>query len=120
MVYAQTRIGPREWDAWNSQEFWDLNRSPNPGQRKNKKKKKRACRIEDLVVPADHRVKINEREERQVFDLAREQRKLWNMWVTVIPIVIGAYGTVFKGLERMRNRGTNRDYPDYCIVEIGH
>ena len=29
---------------------------------------------------------------------ARELKKLWNMQVTIIPIVIGAFGTVTKGL----------------------
>ena len=33
-------------------------------------------------------------------DLARELRKLWDMKVTVTPIVIGAHGTVPKSLER--------------------
>ena len=32
------------------------------------------------------------------FDLARELKKLWNMYVTIIPIGIGAFGTVTKGL----------------------
>ena len=31
-------------------------------------------------------------------DLARELKKLWNMKVTIIPIAIGAFGTVTKGL----------------------
>ncbi len=31
-------------------------------------------------------------------DLARELKKLWNIQVTIIPIVIGAFGTVTKGL----------------------
>ena len=31
-------------------------------------------------------------------DLVRELKKLWNMQVTIIPIVIGAFGTVTKGL----------------------
>ena len=31
-------------------------------------------------------------------ELARELKKLWNMKVTSIPIVIGAFGTVTKGL----------------------
>ena len=33
-------------------------------------------------------------------DLARELKKLWNMQVTIIPIVIGAFGTVTKGLQK--------------------
>ncbi len=31
-------------------------------------------------------------------DLARELKKLWNMLVTIMLIVIGAFGTVTKGL----------------------
>ena len=31
-------------------------------------------------------------------DLVRELKKLWNMMVTIIPIVIGAFGSVTKGL----------------------
>ena len=33
-------------------------------------------------------------------DLVRELKKLWNMKVVVIPIIIGALGMVPKGLER--------------------
>ena len=36
--------------------------------------------------------------EDKYLDLARELKKLWNMQVTIIPIVIGAFGTVTKGL----------------------
>ena len=40
---------------------------------------------------------------------------------TVIPIVIGALGTVTKGLilGGLGNKKTNRDHPNYSIVEIG-
>ena len=31
-------------------------------------------------------------------DLARELKKLWNMKVTIEPIVVGALGTITKGL----------------------
>ena len=31
-------------------------------------------------------------------DLARELKKLWNMKVTIVSIVIGAFGTITKGL----------------------
>ena len=33
-------------------------------------------------------------------DLAIELKNLWNVRVTGIPIIIGALGTVLKGLER--------------------
>ena len=38
--------------------------------------------------------------QKEYLDLARELRRLWNMTVTVIPIIIGALGTVPKRLER--------------------
>ena len=31
-------------------------------------------------------------------DLARELKKLWNMKVTILPVGIGAFGTISKGL----------------------
>ena len=64
-------------------------------------KKKRTCHIVDFAVPADHRVKLKEIEKKDKYlDLARELKKLWNMRVKVVPIVIGALGTVPKGLEK--------------------
>ena len=61
--------------------------------------KKRTCRIADFAVRADHIVKVKENEKKDKYlDLARELKKLWNMKVTFIPIVIGALGTITKGL----------------------
>ena len=61
-------------------------------------------------VQAEHRVKVKEYEKNDKYlDLARESKKLWNMKVMFIPIVIGALGTVteglFKGLEDLEIRG---------------
>ena len=56
-----------------------------------KKKKKRICRIVDFAVPADHRINLKENEKKDKYlDLARELKKLWNMKVMIVPIVIGA------------------------------
>ena len=53
----------------------------------------------DFAVPADHRVKSKENEKRDNYlDLAWELKKLWNMWMTMIVVVIGALATVTKGL----------------------
>ena len=60
---------------------------------------KRTCKIVDFAVSADHRIKLKECEKKNKYlDLARKLKKLWNMQVTIIPIVIGAFGTVTKGL----------------------
>ena len=62
-------------------------------------KKKRICKIVIFAAPADHRIKLKECEKKDKYlNLARELKKIWNMKVTIIPIVIGAFGTVTKGL----------------------
>ena len=53
----------------------------------------------DFAVLADHRIKLKGSEKQDKYvDLAREWKKLWNMKVTIIAIMIGAFGTVTKGL----------------------
>ena len=41
------------------------------------------------------------------------------MKVTVTPIVVGALGTVTKGLVQVLKNGTSGDHPTYCIIDIG-
>ena len=54
----------------------------------------------DLTVPVHHRVEIKERKKVvKYLDLVRELKNLWNVKVTLIPIVIGAFGMVPKKLE---------------------
>ena len=62
-------------------------------------KKHKICKIVNFAVPADHRINLKECEKKdKYFNLARELKKLWNMKVTIVPIVIGAFGTITKGL----------------------
>ena len=101
MVQTQPRICPGEWDAQTRPGFWDTSGSPNLGQTSrhcnNQQKIKRTCRILDFAVPAHHRVKLKESKKKNKYlDLVRELKKMWNMKVTVIPIVIDALGTVTK------------------------
>ena len=65
----------------------------------NKKKETRICKIVEFAVPADHRINLKESEKKDNYlDLARELKKLRKMKVTIVPIVIGALGTITKGL----------------------
>ena len=53
----------------------------------------------DFAVSADHRIKLKEGEKRDKYqDVARELKKLRNMKVTIMPIVIVALGIVTKGM----------------------
>ena len=66
-------------------------------------------------------MKIKESEKRnKSLDLARKPRKLCNIKVTVIPLVIGALGTVPKDLERgMEELEIRRRIKTMQTVEIG-
>ena len=73
-------------------------------------KRKRICKIVKFAVQADHRINLKESEKKDKYlDLARELKKLWNMKVTIVSIVIGALGTVtkwlLKGLEDLEVSG---------------
>ena len=97
--------------------LWHTHESPNLGQKtrlnnnqQKKKKKKRTCKIVDFADPAGHRIKLEECEKKQMYlNFARELKKLWNIQVTIIPVVIGAFGIVtkrlLKGLEELEVGG---------------
>ena len=59
------------------------------------------CKIIDVAIPEDTGVQAKEDEKVQKYqDLAREIRKMWGMRTQVIPVVMGALGTVPKRLEK--------------------
>ena len=70
----------------------------------------------DFAVLAGHWVKLKESKKRHKYlDLARELRKLWNMKVTVILIVIGTLSTGTGGLG---NKRMCRNHPNNSIIKI--
>ena len=57
----------------------------------------RPCQIEKFATPADYRVKLKESEKKvKYLDLSKELKKLWDIKLTLIPIVISALGSVSK------------------------
>ena len=62
----------------------------------------RTCRNFDYAVPKDNRVTLKEIKNRdKYFHFALKlKNKLWNIKVTVIPVVIGLLGTITKGLVK--------------------
>ena len=89
---------------WHTHGSLNLGQKTRPYNNQQKKKKKRICKIVDFAVPVDYRIKLKECEKKDKYlDLARELKKLWNMKVSIVPIVIGVFDTVtewlLKGLE---------------------
>ena len=64
--------------------------------------------IIDFAIPYDTRGDDNKVEKiEKHLDLARELKKVWNMKVSVVPLVMGALGTPAKALEkRLKTMGT--------------
>ena len=53
-----------------------------------------------MTVPCDKNVSSKEIEKKSNYkDLEIEIQRMWNMKTEVIPIVIGALGTIKKGME---------------------
>ena len=67
-------------------------------------KKEKTCYVIDVACPFDTRVEKKEKEKFEHYtDLKYELLKVWNMEVTkvyIIPIVIGALGTVTKNAAK--------------------
>ena len=65
-------------------------------------------------------VKLKKSEKKDKYlDLPRGLKKLWNMKVTFIPILIVAFGTVTKETGGLGNKKTSGDHSNYSIIEIG-
>ena len=63
-------------------------------------KEQRECKIIDIAVPRDQNVKVKKLEKITKYqDLRLQVQKLWNVKATVIPVVVGALGTVSEELE---------------------
>ena len=103
MVFAKTSICPTKWHTQTPMGLWHTRGSPNLGQKTrhyNNQQKNKICKIVNFAVPADHRIKLKKVKRRISTSTLRGnwKKKLWNMKVTIIPIVIGAFGTITKGL----------------------
>ena len=73
----------------------------------------------NFAVPADHRVKLKESEKKNKYlFLAKELKKLWNMKVTIIPIVIGGLGTVTKGLIKELEELEEDEWGGHQTIEL--
>ena len=65
-------------------------------------KKERVCLIVDIAVAADRRVEEKEQEKVEKYqDLKREIGRMWEIRkVQIVPVVIGALGSVSKGFDK--------------------
>ena len=95
MVYTKNRNCSRRYDRQNPLELWDKNEPPNPSQ-----KIRPSCNKQEeinLSIPAVYRVNIKWKTQQISGSCWRVLKKLCNMNVTVILIII-------KALRKIPNR----------------
>ena len=64
-------------------------------------KTKHECKIIDFACPFDRRIEERERDKMKGYNhLKRELKKIWDIPVKVIPVVLGALGTTPKKLKQ--------------------
>ena len=98
------------WNKWTTEYFWKITNILKNIYSKLWKMFSNKTKI----------IKLKESEKKDKYlDLARELKKLCNMKVTIMPIVIGAFVTVTKGTGTLGGRRTSGDQPNYNIIEIG-
>ena len=64
----------------------------------------------DMTVPSDRNIALKEIEKKSKYkDLELEIQRMWHMKTIVIPVVVGALGTVKKGMVKNIKKVSERD-----------
>ena len=64
-------------------------------------KTNKKTQIVDFAVPADHRIEVSSQRKIESYqNLKCEVQKLWNLKTSIVPVVIGALGTILKFLGK--------------------
>ena len=86
-------------------------------------RKKRTCKIVDLVVSTDHRVKLKRSEKNDKYlDFTWEVKKMElenDGYVSYNCHPGYSHQRTYKRTGGLGNKKTSGDHPNYCIIEIG-
>ena len=83
---------------WHTHGSPYLGQKSRPNNNQQKKKRREFAKMSTLLSAWTQNKTERKWKKDKYLDLARELKKLWNMNVTTIPILISAFGTVTKGL----------------------
>jgi glycosylphosphatidylinositol transamidase (GPIT) subunit GPI8 len=86
---------------WNQQVQTDRTITNNKPDIIIRDNEKRTCMLIDIAIPGDRSVIKNEAEEILKYkDLTTEIQHMWNVKTNVIPVIIGATGTISKSFRK--------------------
>ena len=67
------------------------------------------CKLIDMSIPSDTNIALKEIEKKSKYkDLELEIQRMWQMKTEVIPVVVGALGTIKKGMAENIKRVSER------------
>ena len=86
---------------WDQEVHTDTEVTANRPDIKIKNKKEKTCTLIDVAIPADRNVVQKEAENKLKYKrLCIEIQRMWNLKRTIIPIIIGATGTVTRSFGK--------------------
>ena len=79
------------------------------------------CKLIDMTVPSDRNIALKEIEKKSKYkDLELEIQRMWHMKTILIPVVVGALGTVKKGMieniEKVSKRANVTEIQKICML----
>ncbi|CAH3171077.1 unnamed protein product [Porites lobata] len=79
------------------------------------------CKLIDMTVPSDRNIALKETEKKCKYkDLELEIQRMWHMKTVVIPVVVGALGTVKKGMveniKKVSERANMTEIQKICML----
>jgi len=58
------------------------------------------CLLTDIAIPDDSDVNTKETETKHFKDLVIKVSRMWKVRTKIVPVIIGALGTIKKGLDQ--------------------
>ena len=79
------------------------------------------CKLIDMTVPSDRNIAVKETEKKSKYkDLELEVQRMWHLKTVLIPVVVGALGTVKKGMveniKKVSERATMTEIQKICML----
>ena len=80
-----------------------------------------SCKLIDMTVSSDRNIALKETEKKMKYkDLELEIQRMWHMKTVLIPVVVGALGTVKKGtvenIKKVSERATMTEIQNICML----
>ena len=79
------------------------------------------CKLIDMTIPSDRNIVLKETEKKSKYKyLELEIQRMWHMKTKLVPVVVGALGTIKKGMieniKKVSERTTMTEMQKICML----